>query len=59
MDGKGMYTNTHHDVVLTCVKNRQLTQFKEIVREVDENAFVIINESTEVRGKGFKELNKD
>lgn len=59
MDGKGMYTNKHHDVVLTCVKNRQLTQFKQIVKEVDEHAFVIINDSTEVRGKGFKELDKE
>ena len=58
MDGKGMYTNKHHDVILTCVKNRQLTQFRQIVKEVDENAFVIINESTEVRGKGFKEWDK-
>lgn len=59
LDGKGMYTNKHHDVILTCVKNRQLTQFRQIVKEVDENAFVIINESTEVRGKGFKNWDKE
>ena len=58
MDGKGMYTDKHHDVILTCVKNRQLTQFRQIVKEVDENAFVIINDSIEVRGKGFKEWDK-
>ena len=58
MDGKGMYTDKHHHVLLTCVKNRQLTQFRQIVKEVDENAFVIINDSIEVRGKGFKEWDK-
>lgn len=58
LDGKGMYTNKHHEVLITCVKNRQLTQFRQIVHEIDENAFVIINDSTEVRGKGFKEWDK-
>lgn len=59
MDGKGAYTDSHHDVVLTCVKNRQLMQLRQIVKEVDEHAFVIINDSTEVRGKGFKEWDKE
>lgn len=55
MDGKGMYTGKHHDVILTCVKNRQLPQFKLIVHDIDKNAFVIVTESKEVRGKGFRE----
>ena len=56
MDGEGMYTHKNHNVILTCVKNRQLTQLKQIVKSVDENAFIIINESVEVRGKGFQAL---
>lgn len=55
LDGTGMYTGKHHNVLITCVKNRQLPLFRQIVHEVDPNAFVIMNESTEVRGKGFKE----
>lgn len=55
MDGKGMYTGKHHDVIITCVKSRQLPQFRKIVHEVDECAFVIVNDSNEVRGKGFKD----
>lgn len=58
LDGTGMYTGKQHGVLLTCVKNRQLTQFRQIVKEVDENAFVIINDSVEVRGKGFKDWDK-
>lgn len=57
--GQGMYTHKSHDVLLTCVKNRQLTQLKQIVKSVDETAFIIINESVEVRGKGFKGLDED
>ena len=56
MEGEGMYTHKNHNVILTCVKNRQLTQLKQIVKSVDENAFIIINESVEVRGKGFQAL---
>jgi uncharacterized membrane-anchored protein YitT (DUF2179 family) len=56
LDGKGMYTKAEHNVVLTCVKNRQLTQLKQIVKSVDEHAFIIINDSVEVRGKGFQSL---
>lgn len=56
--GEGMYTHKSHNVLLTCVKNRQLTQLKQIVKSVDENAFIIINESIEVRGKGFQALDE-
>ena len=58
LDGKGMYTDKDHDVLFTCVKNRQLPQLKQIIKSVDENAFVIVNESVEVRGKGFKRLDE-
>ncbi|MBO5480804.1 MAG: YitT family protein [Clostridia bacterium] len=54
--GQGMYTHNNHDVLLTCVKNRQLTQLRQLVKSVDEHAFIIINESVEVRGKGFQSL---
>ena len=56
LDGQGMYTRTEHNVVMTCVKPHQLTQLKQIVESVDKNAFVIVNESVEVRGKGFKDF---
>jgi len=59
LDGEGMYTHKDRNVLLTCVKNHQLTQVKEIVKSVDEKAFIIINESVEVRGQGFKSLNED
>ena len=58
LEGEGMYTKKEHNVLLTCVKNRQLTQLKQLVRSVDETAFIIINESVEVRGKGFQRLDE-
>jgi uncharacterized membrane-anchored protein YitT (DUF2179 family) len=58
LEGQGMYTGNDHNVLMTCVKSRQLSMLKEIVKSVDEHAFVIINESVEVRGQGFKEWNE-
>ncbi len=55
-NGEGMYTHKEHNVVLTCVKNNQLTQLKHIVNAIDPKAFIMINESVEVRGQGFKSL---
>ena len=59
LEGQGMYTHKEHNVLLTCVKNYQLTQLKQIVKNIDERAFIIINDSAEVRGQGFKSLNQD
>lgn len=56
LDGEGMYTHTHRNVLLTCVKNPQLSQLKYIVKSIDEKAFIIINDSVEVRGQGFQSL---
>ena len=59
LEGEGMYKHENRDVLLTCVKNRQLTQLRQIVHSVDVSAFVIINDSVEVRGKGFTAWEKD
>ena len=59
LNGQGMYKQEERDVLLTCVKNRQLTQLRQIVHGIDDTAFVIINESVEVRGKGFTSWQKD
>ena len=56
LQGEGMYTHNEHNVLLTCVKNHQLTHLKQIVNSIDSKAFIIINESVEVRGQGFKSL---
>lgn len=58
LQGKGMYTGNDHNVVLTCVKNRQLSLLRQVVKAVDENAFIIVNDSVEVRGQGFQKLDE-
>ena len=39
--------------VLTVISGRQLPILNELVLEIDPNAFIIINQVTEVRGRGF------
>ena len=56
VDGKGMYSKQPKGVLFTCIKNTQITIVKTAVKEIDENAFVIVTNATEVFGKGFKHI---
>lgn len=58
LEGEGMYTHKDRDVLLTCVKKRQLNQLKQLVYNEDRHAFIIINDSVEVRGQGFQALDE-
>jgi uncharacterized membrane-anchored protein YitT (DUF2179 family) len=56
INGKGMYTDNEREVLLTVVKKTQINQLKEWVKALDSNAFVIVSDTTEVMGNGFKHL---
>lgn len=55
LTGKGMYTKENKDVLLCVVNRSQFSQTKEIVKEVDPKAFIMVTEMYEVFGEGFKE----
>lgn len=55
LQGKGMYTKENKEVLLCVVNRSQFTQVKEIVKEIDQNAFVMVTEMYEVLGEGFGE----
>ncbi len=56
LQGRGMYTG-HNKEVLMCVFGRkEITKIKEIVRNLDPKAFIILTDITEVMGEGFKDL---
>lgn len=56
LDGKGMYAKQPRGVLMTCVKNKQISFLKSSVKELDENAFVIVCDANEVYGKGFHKI---
>ncbi|HPF44610.1 MAG TPA: YitT family protein [Syntrophomonadaceae bacterium] len=51
---KGAYTGEEKEIVLVTVAKTQLPTLKEIVFAVDPKAFIIINETIEAFGKGFR-----
>lgn len=52
--GRGAYTGESRDIIMVTVSTTQLPRLKEIVFQIDPNAFITINEAIEVVGKGFK-----
>ncbi len=56
VNGEGMYSKQPKGVLLTCIKNTQISIVKASIKEIDENAFVIVTNATEVFGKGFKHI---
>jgi len=55
-DAKGAYTQEDKDVLLIVMSSKELVAMKDIVKGIDENAFVIVTDVKEVLGKGFVEL---
>ncbi len=57
--GEGSYSHKDTMVVLTAVKQHQVTEMKDIVAQVDPNAFIIVQEAHQVLGDGFACYSKD
>lgn len=55
LSGRGKYTNESKEVLLCVVSKREIVKLKEIVRDIDVNAFVIVADVREVVGEGFIE----
>ena len=59
LHGEGSYSHNNTKVVLTAVKKRQITELKDLVMEIDPNAFVIVQEAHQVLGDGFARFSKN
>jgi uncharacterized membrane-anchored protein YitT (DUF2179 family) len=53
LEGEGAYTGDKKRVIYCIVSLNQLAKLKQIVREVDENAFITVSDTSEVMGHGF------
>ncbi len=54
----GMYTGTDKCVLYCVVSKKQIVTVKEIVVDIDPNAFVIVSDVREVLGEGFQDYKK-
>lgn len=59
LHAEGSYSNNPTKVVLAAVKRQQLAELKELVVEIDPNAFIILQEAHQVLGDGFSRYSKD
>lgn len=56
LKGRGMYTKKEREVLLCVVPRSQFTRVKDIVKEVDPKAFIMVAEMYEAVGEGFKQI---
>lgn len=56
LNAVGGFTKEPKEIVFCVVPQSQISHLKQIVHEIDANAFVVIMEVTETFGLGFKEL---
>lgn len=55
LSARGMYTSKDKCVLLCVVSKKEIVGVKEIVAQIDKNAFVIVADVREVLGEGFLE----
>lgn len=59
LDGQGYYSGRDTKVILAAVKKQQLAELKELVTDIDPDAFVILQEAHQVLGDGFARYSAD
>jgi uncharacterized membrane-anchored protein YitT (DUF2179 family) len=59
LHGEGTYSRNQTKVVLTAVKKQQVAELKELVVDIDPDAFIIVQEAHQVLGDGFIRYSKD
>lgn len=59
LNGEGSYSGTPIKVVLAAVKKQQVAELKELVTQIDPNAFIVVQEAHQVLGEGFSRYSKE
>ena len=57
--GTGMYTGKDHSILMCAVTVTEIPQVKDLVAQVDPDAFVVVMPAKEVLGKGFMPLHEE
>ena len=59
LHAEGSFSHTPTKVVLAAVKKQQLAELKELVVNIDPNAFIIVQEAHQVLGDGFSRYSRE
>ncbi len=57
LQGSGAYHGTETKIICCAVHKNEYVKVKRFVKEIDPNAFMIINSAKEVLGQGFQQIN--
>lgn len=55
IEAEGAYTNNKKKIIYCIVSSSEVCRFKELVYQIDNQAFISVNNVEEVRGGGFRE----
>lgn len=58
LSGAGAYTRKSKNILLCVISNRQILAFKRLIMSIDEEAFVVLSDVSEVLGEGFSDIRK-
>ena len=56
LNGNGGYTGSNVKIIYTVLSSNEFISLKKDVKEIDPEAFLTVNESIEVLGKGFADF---
>lgn len=59
LDGEGYYSRQPTKVIFSVVKRQQIADLKQLVVEVDPDAFIVVQEAHQVLGEGFSHYSRD
>jgi uncharacterized membrane-anchored protein YitT (DUF2179 family) len=54
LKSRSLYLNREGEIIMTVIHRKQLAELRDFVRDIDPQAFLIINDTYDVLGKGFK-----
>ena len=54
LKSRGIYRDIDREIIMTVVTIKEVPKINELIKEIDPNAFIIINPIYEINGSGFK-----
>ena len=55
-NAEGAYTHEEKHIIVTVCKRTEALRLRRKVKEIDSSAFIIINKTSEIMGKGFRDV---
>ena len=52
----GAYSGADKQVLLCAIKHQQIVAIREVIREIDQSAFVIVTDAHDVFGRNFGDI---